>query len=591
MSVEAGSIFSDEAIDIEQFFTPPSSTDCFYSPLSETFLTPATSPDHYFTPVQQLLDSGGKECQASSDLAGPSQEGFKDSEKEREEGKQNSSIEVQKPPAFIKPLLKKRIFENNVLSFTAEVVGCPAPVVKWYRNSLLLENEDRIKIREEGNMHILEIHNIQVNEGGKYSCIAVNFLGEAKSFTQVDILPLDGKSCALPPAVTHQHVMEFDMEQYTTSRSPSPQEILLEVELDESEVKDFEKQVKIITSPEFSPDSKSMVISLDVLPLAFDDHNAASNSKYSDDVKINFEVTEKPPQFTKHISDLNVAAGANAELNCSVDGMPTPTINWFKDSEYITPDAMIYVIKEEGGKHSLMICSVNISDAGIYSCKAENSYGEASCKAILGVLQADTSKEEVKESPDVTFVDAEYVTQIFEQTMDHKVSNENEDEIEVEFEFQSDNNEVSKAVELIAVAGSECEEGREKCLNIQFDVFDKPSSEEAIQFNAKGSESCCFEFQVTESPPQFIKPILDSNASVGTQAKFNCIVLGSPVPDVCWYKDDYLLQGEKYILEEDINGCHQLTINNVDASDEGQYKCMATNREGTAEAIASLIIT
>lgn len=590
MSIEAGSIFSDEAIDIEQFYTPPSSAERFYSPLSETFLTPATSPDRYFTPVQQIVDPDtGTECQASSDIANPSQKGLKDSAKERKADKEEIGTEVQKPPAFIKPLLKKRVFENNLLSFAVEVVGCPAPVVKWYRNSVALEKEDRLKIREEGNMHILEIHNIQANEGGKYSCIAVNPIGEAKSFTQVEILPLDGKSCALPPPVTHQHVMEFDMEQYTTSRSPSPQEILLEVELDESEVKDFEKQVKILTIPEFSPDSKSMVISLDVLPLAFDDQNTASNSKDSDDVKINFEVTEKPPQFSQHISDLNVTSGSNAEFHCCVEGMPTPTIKWFKESECITPESTRCLIKEGEGKHSLMICGVDMSDAGTYICKAENSYGEVTCKALLGVMDADAAEEKMKESPDVPFVDAECMTQVYKETIDQKVSNE--DEIEVEFEFQSDNNEVNKAVELIAVTGSECEEGREKCLNIQFDVFDKPSSVEEVQFNAKGSESCCFEFQVTESPPKFLTPILDSTASVGTQANFKCVVLGSPIPDVCWYKDDNLVQGEKYILDEEQNGCHQLTINNIDAGDEGQYICVATNKGGTAETIASLTIT
>ncbi|XP_073433517.1 uncharacterized protein [Dendrobates tinctorius] len=589
MSIEASSIFSDEAIDIEQFFTPPSSSEHFHSPLSEAFLTPATSPDRYFTPVQQMLDSDGTERCLSSDIAGPSQIGLTNTGKVGNGDEKYLDREVQKPPAFVKPFLKKRIFENNTLSFAAEVVGCPSPVVTWCRDSAILKQDVRIKIREEGNVHILEIHNIQLNEGGKYSCIAVNPMGEAKSFTQVDILPLDGKSCALPPPVTHQHVMEFDMEENTMSRSPSPQEILLEVELDESEVKDFEKQVKIITIPEFSPESKSMVISLDVLPLAFDDQNTGSESKDTDDVKINFEVTEKPPQFHEHISDLNVAPGSDAEFHCSVNGMPTPTIKWFKESECITSDSTKFVIKEEREKQSLAICDVNMSDAATYICKAENSYGEVSCRALLAVTIADAAKDEIKESIDFPLVGAECTTQGFEETIEQNILNENEEEIEVEFEFQSDN-EANKAVELIAITGSECEEGNENCLNIQFEVFDKPSSEEAIQFNAKGSESCCFEFQVTQSPPNFLIPILDSTASLGTKANFKCVVDGTPVPDVCWYKDDSLVQGEKYVLEEDQNGCHQLTIDNVDAGDEGQYKCLATNKEGTAETIASLII-
>ncbi|KAG8559483.1 hypothetical protein GDO81_017353 [Engystomops pustulosus] len=579
MSIEAGSIFSDEAIDIEQFYTPPSSAERFYSPLSESFLTPATSPDRYFTPVEQILHSARTENPGSSNIAGPSKISLNNS---GTEDTKEIGTEVQKPPTFTKPILAKRIFENSTLSFAVEIVGCPKPVVKWYRDSLLLEKEDRIIVREEGDMHMLEIHNIQVNEGGKYSCIAVNTLGEAKTFAHVEILPLDGKACALPPPVTHQHVMEFDMEHYTTSRSPSPQEILLEVELDESEVKDFEKQVKIITMPEFSPDSKSMVISLDVLPLALDDQNIAGETKNSDDVKINFEVAEKPPQFSEHISDVNVKAGSNVEFHCSVDGMPTPTIKWFKEAEHISGDDTRYVFKEEGGQKSFMIHGIVLSDAGTYICKAENIYGEVSCKALLAVVEDHAAKEEVKESPDIPLVSQEY---------DQKISTEKDDEIEVEFEFQSDYDDVNKSVQLVAVTGSECKEGPEKCLNVTFDVFDKPSSEETIQFNAKGSESCCFEFQLTESPPKFSVPIEDSTASVGAQSHFKCVVSGSPAPDVCWYKDDNLVEGEKYILDKEQDGRHQLTINNVDAGDEGQYKCVATNKEGSAETIASLIIT
>uniref|UniRef100_A0A8C4YJZ0 Ig-like domain-containing protein n=1 Tax=Gopherus evgoodei TaxID=1825980 RepID=A0A8C4YJZ0_9SAUR len=115
------------------------------------------------------------------------------------------------------------------------IIGFPVPDVKWYRNKSLLEPDQRVRIEKEGDTCILEIHNVQKSEEGEYICHAVNIIGEAKSITQVEVLPQDGRSLALPPPVTHQHVIEFDLEQNKTSRSPSPQEILLEVELDENE--------------------------------------------------------------------------------------------------------------------------------------------------------------------------------------------------------------------------------------------------------------------------------------------------------------------------------------------------------------------
>lgn len=429
-----------------------------------------------------------------------------------------------------------------------------------------------------------------MSDGGEYRCIATNSLGNAKSFIQVEILPQDGKSVALPPPVTHQHVMEFDMEQHTTSRSPSPQEILLEVELDESEVRDFEKQVKIVTLPEFSLDSKSMVISLDVLPLAYDDQNVATDTKDSDDVKINFEVSEKPPCFTHPIADANTGEGLVAEFKCSVIGIPSPAVQWFKEEQCIVPDPNKYIIKLDGEEHSLFICEVTEADAGSYICKAENNFGEVSCHAVLAVIHSEErfTKEKQNKSEDIplkTIQDGAPRSDIIaEETFP------NEEEIEVEIEFENNGNDVNKTLELIANTASTCVEGSETQLNINFDVFDKPSQESDIEFRAENIEGCRFEFQVTESPPKFLTTPMDSVISKGTQGCFECVVDGSPVPEVSWYKDEILVQGEKYVLKDEEDGSHKLIIENVNSDDEGQYKCTATNEEGTAESVALLKI-
>uniref|UniRef100_A0A8C3UDA1 Ig-like domain-containing protein n=1 Tax=Catharus ustulatus TaxID=91951 RepID=A0A8C3UDA1_CATUS len=140
-----------------------------------------------------------------------------------------SELTVQdRPPAFLKALSRRRLCEGSTLLFVAEVVGVPKPGVKWYHNKSLLELNERVQIEKDGDKYILEITNVQKEDEGQYLCHAVNIVGEAKSVAEVEVLPEDGRSLALPPPVTHQHVIHFDMEQNTSSRSPSPQEILLE---------------------------------------------------------------------------------------------------------------------------------------------------------------------------------------------------------------------------------------------------------------------------------------------------------------------------------------------------------------------------
>ncbi|XP_040827738.1 titin isoform X6 [Ochotona curzoniae] len=301
-------------------------------------------------------------------------------------GTPNEAVEPkdnEMPPSFIEPLARRKIYENTTLGFIVEVEGLPVPGVKWYRNKSLLEPDERVKMERVGNVWSLEISNIQKGEGGEYMCHAVNIIGEAKSFAKVDIMSQEGRAVALPPPVTHQHVMEFDLENPTSSRTPSPQEIVLEVELSEKDVKEFEKQVKIVTVPEFTPDHKSMIVSLDVLPLNLVDPNTVPREGENKDLKIDLEVFEMPPRFIMPICDFKIPENSDAIFKCSVIGIPTPEVKWYKEYMWIEPDNDKYVISEEKGCHSLKIRNVCLSDSATYRCRAVNCAGEAICQGFL----------------------------------------------------------------------------------------------------------------------------------------------------------------------------------------------------------------
>uniref|UniRef100_A0A8C0VWB5 Ig-like domain-containing protein n=1 Tax=Castor canadensis TaxID=51338 RepID=A0A8C0VWB5_CASCN len=437
-------------------------------------------------------------------------------------GTPNEAIEPkdnEMPPSFIEPLTKRKIYENTTLGFIVEVEGLPTPGVKWYRNKSLLEPHERIKMERVGNVCSLEITNIQKGEEGEYMCHAVNIIGEAKSFAKVDIIPQEERAVALPPPVTHQHVMEFDLENTTSSRTPSPQEIVLEVELSEKDVKEFEKQVKIVTVPEFTPDHKSMIVSLDVLPLNLVDPNVEAKGKEDRDLKIDLEVFEMPPRFVTPICDFKIPENSDAIFKCSVIGIPTPTVKWYKEYMCIEPDDMKYVISDEKGSHTLKIRNVCPSDSATYRCRAVNCVGEAICRGFL------------------TMGDSE------------------------EFSMITQKSKVTLS-----------------------------SLKEELVLRSKYADSF-FEFQVVEGPPRFIKGLSDCHAPLGTAAYFQCLVRGSPRPTVHWYKDGKLAEGARFSAEESGIGFHNLFITSLVKSDEGEYRCVATNNSGMAESCATLSLT
>nr|XP_026247772.1 titin isoform X23 [Urocitellus parryii] len=437
-------------------------------------------------------------------------------------GTPNEAIEPkdnEMPPSFIEPLTKRKIYENTTLGFIVEVEGLPVPGVKWYRNKSLLEPDERIKMERVGNVCSLEISNVQKGDEGEYMCHAVNIIGEAKSFAKVDIIPQEERAVALPPPVTHQHVMEFDLENTTSSRTPSPQEIVLEVELSEKDVREFEKQVKIVTMPEFTADHKSMIVNLDVLPLNLVPPNMDTRGEEDRDLKIDLEVFDMPPRFITPICDFKVPENSDAVFKCSVIGIPTPEVKWYKEYMCIEPDNVKYVISEEKGSHTLKILNICPSDSATYRCRAVNCVGEAICRGFL------------------TMGDSEIFAMI---TPKSKVT--------------------------------------------------LSSLKEELVLKSKYADSF-FEFQVVEGPPRFIKGISDCHALLGTAAYFQCLVRGSPRPTVYWYKDGKLVQGTRFSAEESGIGFHNLFITSLVKSDAGEYRCVATNNSGMAETYAVLTLT
>ncbi|CDQ65441.1 unnamed protein product [Oncorhynchus mykiss] len=411
MSIECGSTFSEELTEIEQIYTPDSSNEMLQLPKTpESFHTPETeTPAGYMTPNEYAFsplerkrpstDSSERLFSPAKFLRSPDDEGIETTPpafrldegrflSERALGLGGLQEKVQGiPPAFLKPLTKRRVFEHDSLSFYAELFGLPSPEVKWFRNKTQFVADERITMDRDGDNISLVIQNITKADQGEYICEAVNYVGAAKSVALVVVISNEVRYMLPPPSVTHQHVMEFDVEEDDdSSRSCSPQEILLEVELDENEVKEFERQVKIITIPEYTADNKSMIISLDVLPSMYEESGVDFVTQERDDLKIAFEVTEMPPRFINPICDMETPENTTVMFECSLMGIPSPIVSWFKGNKKVPHNNNKYLHSSDGDNHFLKIRNVSAHDSGIYSCRAINVVGETLCRASLLVL-------------------------------------------------------------------------------------------------------------------------------------------------------------------------------------------------------------
>ncbi|XP_070126595.1 striated muscle preferentially expressed protein kinase isoform X2 [Equus caballus] len=90
------------------------------------------------------------------------------------------------------------------------------------------------------------------------------------------------------------------------------------------------------------------------------------------------------PVFLRPLKDAAVCAGSDVRLRVVVSGTPQPSLSWFRDGQLLPPPAP--------EPSCLWLRSCGAQDAGVYSCRAQNTRGQASCEAVLTVLEVGDSE-------------------------------------------------------------------------------------------------------------------------------------------------------------------------------------------------------
>lgn len=86
-----------------------------------------------------------------------------------------------------------------------------------------------------------------------------------------------------------------------------------------------------------------------------------------------------PPVFTRKLRKAAVGTGCDIRLRVSAAGFPPPSLAWYHNDRLLPPSEA----QDSGG---LWIRDCHTSDAGLYTCVASNELGEASCSAVLAVM-------------------------------------------------------------------------------------------------------------------------------------------------------------------------------------------------------------
>ncbi|MGH0191620.1 UNVERIFIED_CONTAM: hypothetical protein FKN15_067424 [Acipenser sinensis] len=95
---------------------------------------------------------------------------------------------------------------------------------------------------------------------------------------------------------------------------------------------------------------------------------------------------ENRPRFLIKPLSVRVGRGEDAVFSCKLWGKPRPEIIWEKDGKKLNDifeSTHFSIGHQDGGWFQLKIFQTRAPDAGIYTCRARNKYGEALAGAVL----------------------------------------------------------------------------------------------------------------------------------------------------------------------------------------------------------------
>lgn len=104
-----------------------------------------------------------------------------------------------------------------------------------------------------------------------------------------------------------------------------------------------------------------------------------------------FKIPGEPPRFTTQILPVQCPEGSEAKFQYRVTGTPHPEVQWFKGSFQIKPSPNCCVVTDPDDTGFLIMINAQEKDSGLYTCRAHNCFGEATCSAELIVIRKSFS--------------------------------------------------------------------------------------------------------------------------------------------------------------------------------------------------------
>ncbi|KAM4877133.1 hemicentin-2 [Thomomys bottae] len=488
-------------------------------------------------PLARVEDAGRYSCKASNEVG---------------EDWMHFELLVLTPPVIVgdtEELVEEvTVNASSTVSLQCPALGNPAPTISWLQNGLPFSPSPQLQVLEEGR--VLQVSTADMSDAGSYMCVAENQAGSAeKLFTlRVQVPP---RIMGLNPEKVSAIVNSSVSLTCEVHAHPGPEVTWYK----EGQAVPLGEEVFLL--PGTHTLRLARVQPADTGRYLCDALNAAGRDQKVVQLRVLV-----PPSFRQAPGStpesVLVRAGDKATLSCDADAYPEPTVTWYKDLQPLAPAQRLQTLQQG---RELEILASQVSDKGVYSCKASNSAGEAVRTFVFAVQVPPTFENpkveavsQVAGSPlvltcDVSGVPAPTVT------------------------WLKDRMPVESSVEHGVVSRG----GRLQLSRLQ------PAQ--------AGTYTCVAENAQAEARKDFVVAVLvapqirssgvaqEHNVLEEQEVQLDCEAEGQPPPDVAWLKDGSPLSQTAPHLRFYLDGS-SLVLKGLRAEDSGAYTCVARNLAG-----------
>ncbi|XP_028353185.1 hemicentin-2 [Physeter macrocephalus] len=489
-------------------------------------------------PLVRVEDAGRYSCKASNEVG---------------EDWLHYQLLVLTPPVILgatEELVEEvTVNASSTVRLQCPALGNPVPTISWLQNGLPFSPSPWLQVLEDGQA--LQVSTAEVADAASYMCVAENPAGSAEKLFTLRV--------QVPPRIAG-----LKSEQVTAILDSSVS---------------FPCEVHAHPSPEVTwyKDSRALSVGEEVFLLPGTHTLQLARAQPSDsgmymcealnaagrDQKLVQLTVLVPPTFRQASSGpqgvVLVKAGDKAVLSCETDSLPEPAVTWHKDGQ---PLVLTQRTQALLGGQRLEIQDTQVSDKGLYSCRVNNTAGEAMRAFILTVQVPPTFENpktetvsQVAGSPlvlscDVTAVPAPSVTWLKDRM----------------------------PVESSVARGVVSRGGRLQLSHLRPDQA--------------GTYTCVAKNALAEARKDFVVAVLvaprirssgaaeEHSILEGQEVRLDCEADGQPPPDTAWLKDGGPLgQGAGPHLRFHLDGS-SLVLKGLRASDSGAYTCVAHSAAG-----------